>query len=55
MNLENFNLVELDSHEVQEIEGGKLPSKRTINRILTAIGVYDAIDDFIAGWNSVDC
>ena len=52
MNLENLNLVELNALEVQEVDGGRI-SKKTIGRILSAIGVYDAIDDFMAGWNSV--
>jgi len=53
MNLENLNLVELNAQEVQEVEGGRISAK-TVNRILTAIGIYDAIDDFVAGWNSVE-
>ena len=52
MNLDNLNLVELNAQEVQEVDGGRI-SKRTIDRILGAIGFYDAVSDFVDGWNSV--
>jgi hypothetical protein len=51
MNLNNLNLVELNAQEVQEVEGGG--KGKWIEKILNAAGVYDAIDDFMAGWNSV--
>ena len=56
MNLENLNLVELNAQEVQEVEGGRISKKtlKTLNKILTGIGFYDAVDDFVAGWNSVE-
>jgi hypothetical protein len=51
MNLNNLNLVELNAQEVVEVEGG---GKGTwIKKLFDAAGVYDAIDDFMTGWNSV--
>jgi hypothetical protein len=51
MTLENLNLVELNAHEVEKVEGGNL--SRNIGRLADAIGISAAIDDFEAGWNSV--
>lgn len=49
----------LNEQELREIEGGKRIPWRKIfdyaDDLLTAIGVMDAIDQFVEGWNSVDC
>ena len=57
MNLENLNLVELNAQEIQEtVGGGRLDRFRKIAIFLIdAAGVYDAYNDFKAGWNSVKC
>ena len=52
LELMNFNLVELNAQEVEKIEGGNI--FRVISRILEVAAVYDAIDDFKSGWNSVE-
>ena len=52
MNLNNLNLVELNAQEVQEVDGGNL--WRTLGRIAEAVGIAEAIDDFEAGWDSVE-
>jgi hypothetical protein len=52
MNLQNLNLVELNAQEVQDVEGGNL--WRTLGKIADAVGIAAAIDDFEAGWNSVE-
>jgi hypothetical protein len=53
MNLENLNLVELNTQEVQEVDGGNIRIIVTAAEyILTAAGIYDAIGDFTDGWNA---
>lgn len=57
MNIDNLNLVELNTQEVQEVTGGGRGKSllRAFEFIMTAAGVYDAIDDFKTGWNSCGC
>ncbi|MFH6955971.1 hypothetical protein ACHRV1_01085 [Flavobacterium aquidurense] len=46
-----MNLVELNAQEVQEVEGGNI--FRVVSYLLDVAVVYDAIDNFRSGWNSV--
>jgi hypothetical protein len=57
MNLEKLNLVELNAQEIVEVEGGgKIKTiKKIAEKVWNWLGVADAIDEFAAGWNSVDC
>jgi hypothetical protein len=52
MNLENLNLVELNAQEMKEVAGGGI--LRWIGYLADAAGASDAIDDFAAGWDSVN-
>ena len=49
-------MVELDAREVLEIDGGGGCSaiKKIWEKAWNWLGVADAIDEFAAGWNSVD-
>ncbi|OXG01556.1 hypothetical protein BC749_10488 [Flavobacterium araucananum] len=51
MELENLNLLKLNAQEIQEVEGGGI--FRVVSYLLDAAAVYDAIEDFKSGWNSV--
>jgi len=53
MNLENLNLVELNTQEVQRVEGGIL---EPVEWFLAAIAIGTAADwvagEFMKGWNT---
>ena len=55
MKLENLNLVELDAQDLMVFEGGG--RGRVIvkygRKFLEWAGVFDAVDSFVEGWNSV--
>lgn len=57
MNLQNLNVAELSVQELVSVNGGGRIKgiKKVLGWLATAIGLYDAIDDFKEGWNSVDC
>lgn len=50
--MKNLNVVELNAQELREVEGGNRYVK-AFTFIMEAAGIYDAIDDFKSGWNSV--
>ena len=54
LDVTQFGVQKLDDKEMVEVEGGRIPWK-SIERFLTLVGIYDAIEDFKEGWNSVDC
>ena len=59
-NLENYGVLEMRMHELQHIEGGYIlfPWKKAwdvASKIGTALELGAALDEFVSGWNSVDC
>ena len=63
MSLENYGVAEMTTREMETINGGRLRglkklydlTKKYGGKLLAAAGVYDAIDEFVAGWNEVEC
>ncbi|WP_372474036.1 hypothetical protein AB4865_01850 [Capnocytophaga sp. ARDL2] len=57
MNLNKLNVTELNAQEVLEVEGGNKYKKawKLIEKGLTLIGVADAVERFVDGWNSESC
>ncbi|WP_291400287.1 hypothetical protein [Daejeonella sp.] len=63
LKLENFGVREMNAKEIIYIDGGKGPKGKIpwkklwdwADKGLTALGVYEAIDEFAEGWNSVEC
>ncbi len=56
-NLENYGVLELNTTELTSIDGG-LPWKKIwdgLEKLATALEISNAIDEFVEGWNSVDC
>lgn len=57
-NLENLGVQELKISETIQIDGGRLPWKKIwdgLQKVATALELGDAIDEFVDGWNSVEC
>ena len=59
-NLENHGVQELNAMEITEVDGGLLlfPWKKAwdiLSKAATALEIGDAIDEFVDGWNSVEC
>ncbi len=57
-NLENYGVHSLDTKEIREIDGGRLPWRKIWKAIESTgiiVTVGNAIDEFVDGWNSVDC
>lgn len=55
-NLENLQLKELTIEEQVNIEGGWVGGAlKALGRVMVVAGVWDAVDDFKKGWDSVDC
>ena len=54
MNLSNLNVVELNAQEVKEIEGGNRWKRigDALEKFAIGIGLVDAADRFMEGWNS---
>ncbi len=57
MNLSNLNVVELNAQEVKEIEGGNRWKRigDALEKFAIGIGLVDAADRFMEGWNSHKC
>lgn len=56
--LKNLGVKELQISETLEIDGGRLPWKKIwdgLQKAAAALEIGDAIDEFVDGWNSVDC
>jgi len=59
-NLKNYGVQKLNALEVVTIDGGLLlfPWKKAwdlLSKAATALEIGDAIDEFVEGWNSVEC
>jgi|TARA_B110000091_G_C13730302_1_gene438741 lactobin A/cerein 7B family class IIb bacteriocin len=57
-NLQKFGVQEMNAQELIEIDGGRIPwrlFKKWGKKIIAWSGVYDAIDDFSAGFAEGNC
>jgi hypothetical protein len=61
LELENYGTVEMNSTELVGVDGGvfEIPKWdkiwKLIEKIDTAIGIGDAVDRFVTGFNSTNC
>ena len=63
MNVQHYGVQELNARELQTIDGGRLGGLRKLwklakkygGKLLAAAGVYDAIDEFSAGFSEGNC
>ena len=51
-NLQSFGVQELNANDMKTVNGGGWISR--LKKVAEWIGVFDAIDDFAEGWNSVE-
>ena len=51
--LENYGVNELKNLECQSIVGGSV--WKILERIATVLAIGSAVDQFVDGWNSVEC
>ena len=63
LEVQNYGVVTMSTWEMRTTSGGKLKglkklydlAKKHGGKLLAAAGVYDAVDEFVAGWNEVKC
>jgi len=55
LDLKKFGVQELNAKEMVDLNGGRKIPWKAIGDFFTLLGIYDAIEEFKEGWNSVDC